>query len=380
MKRIKLTPSLDNILRLFAKRLDAFSGESKRSYQKAFSSLQVYLITHFPLSLPLSPSMIEDWVINNLMSGLSFNTVAFYLDKISSLHSGVANSLSSGKSDFYKEIKQKLRSRSQNPGIFSEVRSINAASLKSEEVSPTNKFLWTCLALNAGVPAGKIKALVGVAPEKLEFLDICQPSPLSDGERLKIEETVRLSLKGEMPQWFAMRLRPKVKFSDILARVPQFSGELAIPEFFYPYEEIARRVGRKLVWKGRPVIRDVVFFKYCKKDIYPLFSKIYDLAWCYRSPGSTPGNYASIPGRAMEDFRNAIGILSPDYEVAPAGELKLKPGDKVVIVQGDYAGRHAEILSSGNPDEAAHKVFRVSLLNCNSRWDIGIDARLLKKE
>lgn len=380
MKRLKLNPTLDNILKLFAERMDSFSGESKRSYQKAFSSLQLFLISRYDISEILTIEMIEDWIIHNYLQGLSPNTISFYLDKIASLHSGIANKLITGKTDAFKIVKLKLRENSLPPDLAGEIREIaSTASYMKEEISPTNKTLWGCIALNVGIPAGKVRSILGEIPDKLRFLDLCKKWEITSGQQRDIEESVRTSLEKETMHWYAMRLRPHVRFNDLIDRFSLISKEISLPELFYPYEDIALRVGRKLVWKGRPVIRDVVFFKTCKSSIYPLFTRLYDLAWCYKSPGAYPYNYAPIPDKAMDQFRNAIGFLSPEFEVMPAGEMKLRSGDKVVIVKGDYEGRVAEIIKG--PDEYdTHKIFRVSLLNSNSRWDIGIDARLLRPQ
>lgn len=404
MRRKPVEPTLDNILRLFAKHLGDFSGESKRSYQKAYSSFQIFVIGNYSMSGILDSSVIENWVIFNYLQGLSSKTVSFYLDKLASLYSRVAHNLTGGKTSIFKDLKKKIKDftpagnySAGMKGVTDKIRHISKKSQVSGKKNPlidaiktyplevfvrhkaTLDFLWGNIALAAGILPDEVKSTIGEVPSNLDLLGLCGSNNLGRQRREEIARKVNHFIEGEEKQWFAMRLRPRVKYEGLLQRFSLISNNLRMPELFYPSEEIARRIGRKLVWKGKPVIRDVVFFKSRKSEIYPLFTKLYDLAWCYRTPGSQPGNYASIPEKAMLEFKKSLGFLNPDFEVAPAGEMKLKPGDEVVIVNGDYINQRARILKSSGETEEGHKIFRVTLLNLNGRWDIGIDARLIKK-
>ena len=398
------------MLRLFSRHLKNYKGESRRSYQKAFSSFQLYVIGNYSSDSIFDRKVVENWIIDNLIHGLSHKTVSFYLDKISSLYSGVACFLEDGKSLLFKEVKNKVKNlvaqdfcsahikdcadrvknlwkESKDTGIENPlVNSILSAPLDKEVIhDPAVLHSWICLALHSGIKPEIVKSVarsLKSAPDLsslMPVIDICTEKKLDDEETALVLKTIENSLYGEKFQWFAMRLRPKVKFQQILDRFALLSADVKLPEMFYPSEEIAHRIGRKVVWEGKPIIRDVVFFKKRKSEIYHMFSYLYDLAWCYRTPGGHPGNYAAIPEKAMEDFRKSLGILSPDFEIAPLGELNLKPGDEVIIVNGEYIDNHAKILKKPSIDEDGNKIYRVSLLNCNGHWDIGIDARLIKK-
>ena len=447
--------SLDNILKLFAKRLDDFNGESRRSYQKAYSSFQLYLLQEYPLSMSLESHIIENWVIDNYLKGLTPKTVSFYLDKISSLYTAISPYLISGKTRLFKDIKLKLKNHSDSPHFllrnknlkdkiisllkdyphttnFSTIKDVVLYSLlnggielkeiikekkkeirsllnhnKEEKVTlkilieelgeavieflksnhlpvlntadDSLRYIWANLALNSSVPASVIKNLAGSDSNKISLLNICNNHSVDESTKQKSIQTVVANLTKGKSQWFAMKLRPKVKYENLLERFGKLTDGIRMPELFYPYEEIAKKIGRRLVWKDQPVIRDVVFFKMYKEDVHSLFSQIYDLAWCYRTPGVAEKNYAVIPQRAMDDFKRALGFLGPEFEVAPSGEMNLNPGDEVIIVNGEYANELAKILKTSPESEKGNKIFRVSLLNRNGHWDIGIDARLLKK-
>lgn len=397
MSKTQIYPTVDNIIKLFKKRLADFSGESHRSYQKAFSSFQYYAISNSLLSQSLSHEIIEDWIIENRVEGLTEKTTSFYLDKISSLYSAVSVKLEGGKTRIFKEIKIKLKQDSYSKNysklieeckkeIYSQKNlSVLHEFLKGknknlEEAADQVRFQWGALALSCGIRAGLVASMLKIIPEQLNILSICHLTELDEKKRNDLFQIVESVLKGDNRQWFAMRLRPGVKFEDLLLRLSRLPQSIKMPEIFYPCEDIARRVGRRIIWKGRPVIRDVVFFKYLITDIYALFHNLYDLAWCYRNPGSGVCSYAVIPNKAMEEFRKAIGILGPGYEIAEAGTMDLRPGDEVIIVNGEYADQRARILKE-DPDnlENENLVYRVILLDQYGHWNVGIDARLLKK-
>ena len=396
--------TLENILMLMKKRLNDFSGESRRSYSKAFSSFQYFVVGNYLLSEKLNQNIVENWVIDNRLQSLTEKTTSFYLDKVASLYGAVADKVEGGKSRIYKEVKAKLKDNSfprdygitvetcvkkirnyyksrQPSALDSYLNHSSLSPLKNED--NLTKTQWACFAIRSGIPSEIIASILGNIPEPLKILEICSKIDISDDIIKETQKTVRNALINDNKEWFAMRLRPGVSYDSLIERFSKLTGVVKMPELFYPCEEIAVRVGKKIVWTGKPIIKDVVFFKYCITEIYSLFTHIYDLAWCYRNPGSSSYiKYASIPTKYMEDFKNAIGFLRPGYEIKPAGEMDFKPGDEVVIVNGDFAENKAKILKNiGSEDENSDsgQIYRVVLLDKNGKWEIGIDARWIKK-
>ena len=391
-------PTLKNVVKSMTKRLGDFKGESRRSYQKALGSFQEFLIGHYPMERALEADVVENWIFHNLIHGLSPKTVGFYLDKIASLYSATAPKLKGGRTPLFKEVKERYRSIDLPPDLPAKITetvgkvrlwksthpdSLLVKCLEAGPPFPSSKqslyYLWTCLALNSGILPDTVKGLLTEAPPKMPLLNLCTMRTASPQEAVKICQSVAESMQGEEKQWFAMRLRPRVSYDMLLQRFSILSDHLKMPELFYPCEEIAKRTGGKMVWADRPVIRDVVFFKKRKSEIYTMFSKIFDLAWCYRRPGVKPGNYAPIPSKAMEEFRKAIGFLTPDFEVSLSSEYDLKPGEEVVILDTKYMEEHGRILKKPAFDKDGNKIYRVMLLNSFGRWDISLDARLIKK-
>jgi len=240
----------------------------------------------------------------------------------------------------------------------------------------TIESMWAYAALRCGTTGSDIVAALGHAPEGIPVLSLCSGKEISEDRRDDLTVTVASVFVNNPMQWFAMRLRPKVKFTDVTARFSQLQEELQTPELFYPYDEIARRTGRKIVFEKKPVISDVVFFRSRITDILPMFCRIGDLAWCYTTTGHPGGNYAAIPNKAFMNFQNTIGHFSPDYEIAPLGGLQLHEGEKVTVVGGLFNGKDAEIESI---DCFRGNVYRLHILADNGiEWRISADSRQLR--
>lgn len=406
--------TVENVLRLMEKRLREFSGESRRSYSKALSSLRIYLISNYKSEDILTQAAVMNWVTDNLLHNLSSATVSFYLDKVASLYTAILPKLKERKNLDFKEMKSRLKalpSQGKSAGriveVVEKIRSSREKnrnprllqhllqSLKKDEEEKEGrkeKYLFAtglkqslnyirgALALNAGILPGMVKSFLGEeVPQGLEMLRICEAETLTKLDENHLSKIIIDNIYGEEVQWYAMRLRPGVSYEDLLLRFRLLQKEVKMPELFYPLEEIARRIGRKVMVKGKPVIRDVVFFRKRQSEIYPMFTKLYDLAWCYRRGGMKSGNYASIPAGAMQEFKNAIGLLTPDFDVTPTGQVPLKPGDEVVIIDPQYLNLHGRILKVPKVKEEGSLIYRVRLTEGLGRWEIALDARLIKK-
>lgn len=246
----------------------------------------------------------------------------------------------------------------------------------------TIKSLWAFTALKSGATASDVVSVLGEAPAGMPILSICKPNAVGESMKKALYEMVAEAICRETTHWYAMRLRPRVGFDDVLKRFSSKATDLKKPEMFYPCREIARRIGKKLVWQEKPIISDVVFFKSRPSEIYPMFMQLWDLAWCYRTDRERRGSYAIIPDAAMQLFQETIGKFTPEYEVAPMGQLILRPDDRVVVIGGDYAGLTGKILETDkNGHDEGNTVYRIMLLGANGgKWNVGIDARLIRPQ
>ncbi|MDE7141702.1 MAG: hypothetical protein K2O33_02255 [Muribaculaceae bacterium] len=207
--------------------------------------------------------------------------------------------------------------------------------------SDAARCYWAYAAMRFGASGGMVVGTLGRRPAGMPVLGLCEHGGEIPAEHQDALAQAVAALFVDNPNnWYAMRLRPGVKFSSLERRFDELGDLVMRPELFYPCDEIARRVRKRLVYEQKPVLPDIVFFKSRVTDILPMFAKIGDIAWCYKHDGS----YAAIPKGAMERFQRTIGKFTPDYEVGPAGAIELRKGDRVVVVGGPFAGQEGEIL------------------------------------
>lgn len=244
------------------------------------------------------------------------------------------------------------------------------------DVQETVMTYWAFAALQCGIAASDVVGILGCPTSGIPSLVICsQTDDYSESRIARIRNTVSGVFLENPPAWYAMRLRPGVKFDTIDERVCALGANIRRPEFFYPCNEIARRLKKKLVYKQKPILPDIVFFKSRATDVQSLFAKIGDLAWCYTNDGS----YASIPYHAMEQFQKAIGKFTPDYEVGPVGSISLRKGDRIVVAGGPFMGLEGEIKDETFDRE--NVIYRILLWGENNdiEWRVK-DSRILEKK
>lgn len=248
------------------------------------------------------------------------------------------------------------------------------------DVAETLRSFWAFAALRSGVPGSQIVGLLGCRPAGVPLLSVCTGVEVDAALRSSLPATVADEFFSNRKHWFAMRMRHGVKFEQITRRIEAFKSDIQEPEFFYPQEEIARRIGKKLVYKRRPIIGDVAFFRSYLADVYQLFRRIGDLAWCYTNNTGAGNTYAMIPDSSMMLFQRTIGKFTPDHEFAPIGTFTPERGAKVVIVGGVFAGNQA-IFEGSDPgaDDGGMTIYRLMLLdNAGFEWRVRVDSRLVK--
>ncbi len=236
---------------------------------------------------------------------------------------------------------------------------------------------WTLLAVECGT---RSSVALGCVPV---HVDLYQPAFVS---RAKTTESVRRSLSqaiGSMivndpPQWHAMHLRRHVDYKDLKAAIDATSGSLPDIELFYPLEEIASRVGKKLVYQSQPFIRDVVFFKSRARDIMPLFQSIGDKAWCYRVSNAPGSPYAVISKTDFAEFQTAIGHFTDETKIIPISSAIPLPGEEVVLI-GSMWGERKGTFDKSFTDKSGKLLYRVILSpDSGFAFRIDIDPRSVK--
>lgn len=245
-----------------------------------------------------------------------------------------------------------------------------------QSVDNTIRLIWTCAALRCGIPGSEIVALIGTAVGNVPELSLCVKAELSSSRCKALAETVNGLFSNNPLRWYAMKLRSRVEFEDVEQRTKSLDEHMLRPEFFYPLDEIRKRIGKKMVKDKQPVIRDVVFFKLRVTDIFPLFCKIGDLAWCYTTTGKPGGDYAPIPLSSFNKFQETIGHFTPEYEIAPIGGFEPKEGESVVIINGPLANYEFEVEKAKDADNV---IFQLNMIGDNGfQWRTSAKKRQLE--
>lgn len=229
---------------------------------------------------------------------------------------------------------------------------------------------WVYAALRAGVTGSEIVGYLGHVPEGIPMLRLCSRQELTPERREEIMQIVGKIFVANSSRWYAMRLRPLVSFDELRSRIGTLYGEES-PELFYPMEEIARRIKKKIVMEEQPVIRNVVFFRCGVADISLFMSQIADLAWCYTETGRPGAPYAAIPDSSMHLFQLAIGHYTSQYETAICNP---EVGSSVKVMSGMFEGIEASLLNVESI--GGNNIFQLLYTSDNNmRWKFGVDAR-----
>lgn len=214
------------------------------------------------------------------------------------------------------------------------------------------KSYWAYAALSIGFSPDVIRSCLGVVPAGMKILSLGREIELSDSEKRHIYlETAAIFVNNPM-RWYAMHLRARVTYENLIEKLKQIKDTVNVPELFYPCKEIARRIGKKTVFENQPVINSIVYFKTRATFIYPLFLKIGDIAWCYKSDGKNGGSYAAISESSFKRFQETIGCFTPEYAEYFANLEPLKEDDDIVVTGGILDGCSGKVkkIITNSPD------------------------------
>lgn len=241
--------------------------------------------------------------------------------------------------------------------------------------------LWCDVAMGCGVSASDIAACIAPRNGANALTAFVKPAELNDGSISGIRNRVATALSDNPVRWYAMHFRRNVDYGMITQRLKD-SGIDPV-EIYYPMEEIIRKAGHRKVFENRPVISWLLFFREHVAGINRLYHEIGDLAWGYRQSRDVRSPYASISDKAVRDYQDAIGILSPNTQLLPDEAVDLHEGDCLVVLGGELNGRPAVFLSkekSPKSGEGNKIVYRIKLVGGrNINWIVDRDPRLVKK-
>lgn len=278
-----------------------------------------------------------------------------------------------------------------------------------DSIDDTIAGYWTHAAVTVGHQPHGIARALGTAPGGLPVLGLFGKSqPDADARQDMVHSVSRMFTHNPM-RWYAMRLRRRVSFSDLRQRFQRFSEQLQAPEMFYPIEELSRRVGKKIVFEEKPIIRDIVFFRSKATDIAPMLRYVGDLAWCYTTggPGSayapisqtqfdafqraigkfaaiTSGLYADRDSSGSNDGRNADGTCSTDSNGDGTGQIRhmvptFDAGEEVMVIGGSFKDQRGRVMKIESEDPDGIIRYLISIVNdLTTSFTATLDSRLLR--
>jgi len=239
--------------------------------------------------------------------------------------------------------------------------------------------LWVYAALRSGLRASTVAATIPDAARNIPLLEIAEAAPADDYSIPHIYDSVSHTLVDNPVCWHVMHLRHGIRYGSLERRFEACKESFTIPATFYPSEAIARKIGRKLVYKDRPLIPGIVFFKTRATNISTIMRHVGDIAWCMRDPSRRDRPYAVISQQAMDTFQQVIGKFTSDTRLYPLGTIQLKPEDRVIIIGGDYSGTEA-IVEKVPKETQGDIIYQIRFIDDTGfEWHIPKDQRLLRK-
>lgn len=231
--------------------------------------------------------------------------------------------------------------------------------------------IWAQTALTLGVRPSEVKHLLRYDLPLFSITDgpVLPSTP-------DIDTMVANAITHNPVYWRVMKMRRGSTLDNIKERLA--SEGRVLPEFFYPYEEITVRTGKKLQYRSQPVINDIVFFKSADSDIKPMFRIIGDMAWCFRIGGAGGSAYAIVPNNDMERFQRTIGVFTSDLNLVPIGSNEVTIGRMARIIGGQMAGYEGRIFSLARHDGNV-RVLQLKFPDSNGiEWTVEIDERQIE--
>ena len=255
--------------------------------------------------------------------------------------------------------------------LFSATMRINRA------LTPAD--VWSTIAYDCGISPEDIMSCTGLIPAANPAFALTHASTSDSDRRAAIIRRVSDMLTCNPTNWYALQMRQGTDYDDVARRIEVSNGEFQVEDIYYPCREIARRTGRKLISENKPVVAGLMFVKCRFTDITAMMRHISDIAWCYRQTARTGSAYAAIPQTQIDLYQQTIGIFTPSTEIFPVGTLPIAPGDRVVVIGGEFSGQPAVLQQLIGPDSAP-TICRLTLPGANSiEWRVDTDPRLIRK-
>lgn len=213
----------------------------------------------------------------------------------------------------------------------------------SMHIEDTAKNIWIRLALETGADVSAVATEAGTIPPDNPYLRFAVPT--HNHNPFGIRQQVSASLLDNPMHWYALRMRPGRRMSQLLETIsPGHVAARHITDTYYPCEEISKRVNRKITHEKHPFIPSVLFFRTRASEIVPLMREIGTMAYCLKDGRGGLGPYSIIPDTQMFLFQRAIRQFTPDMQPDYDSPRDYRPGQLVRIISGRLEGYIGEII------------------------------------
>lgn len=177
--------------------------------------------------------------------------------------------------------------------------------------------LWIAAALEVGVSAEEIANIFLNLPEQYKYLQLLPKHELPEERKLAIMHRVADYINDKTTRWFVMHLRTGNSPEDIKEGIKnKINPLLKEIQFYYPtHTVVTYDKKRRKIRKEEPYLPRLLFFRMRRDKVGRLFSKIGDLAWCYRFTSDPSSPYCVISNKEMKRFQYHIGNFTPDIQI-----------------------------------------------------------------
>lgn len=213
---------------------------------------------------------------------------------------------------------------------------------------------WVEAAIKCGLSDAEIKAMVGQVPDNYSYLKDVEPAVLSKERIKELTLCVANQFSDRTERWHIIRLartpgglrqsktakgkkqkpsRRKIVTPTMVSAeniISLLKADKIKVETLYPYQDLVRRVGKRMEQISRPFISDLMFIRLSESQISVVSQAIENYGRFVKSREAGSYRHAIVPDVQMENFQTAIGYFN--------GENPVEISEVKVPTEGDMIG------------------------------------------
>ena len=215
---------------------------------------------------------------------------------------------------------------------------------------------WLEAATTLGYTDSAIKTAIKEVPARCSYIEKAQPEDVLASDLAKMSADVANYFEDYTERWYLVRLNRVVasvterrkKSGAGRDRAAELIGDALrkdslATETFFPYQELTRRVGKKLKTVSKPYISGFMFIRTSAPKLPAIAAEIIDWGRLTRRSRRSDAPYAIVADREMERFKTAVGLMTAASNIRVENMPAVRPGDKVVVRGSGYEDRMFEV-------------------------------------